>query len=118
MTRYLLMARFADCHFDESIFPTLGGEKTKSAGKIYQYELLVSNFDPQKIIYLQIFTNQLPDAFTDSKKVTKTNVSAANAPIKVDVPVGQTNEIIARMKRGRPVGSKEKKSSKKKMSKE
>jgi hypothetical protein len=62
---------------------------------------------------LQIFTNQLPDAFNDSKKVTKTNVPAANAPIKVDVPVGQTNEIIARMKRGRLVGSKEKKNPRK-----
>jgi hypothetical protein len=37
MTRYLLTARFADCHFNESIFPNLGGEKTKSAGKFMNY---------------------------------------------------------------------------------
>jgi len=38
-----------------------------------------------------MLVNQLPDTFTDSKKVTKSHVPAANAPIKVDVPVGQTN---------------------------
>ena len=82
----------------------------------------MSYFDPrtkecelnvQKIIHLQILVNQLPDAFTDSKKVTKSHVPAANAPIKVDVSVGQTNEIITRMKRGRSIGSKDKKFSKK-----
>ena len=57
---------------------------------------------------MQRLANQLPDAFTDSKKVTKSHVPADNAPIKVDVPVGQTNEIMARMKRGRPIGSKDK----------
>lgn len=60
----------------------------------------MSYFDPrtkecelnvQKIIHLQRLVNQLPDTFTDSKKVTKSHVPAANAPIKVGVPVGQTN---------------------------
>lgn len=55
---------------------------------------------------MERLVNQSPDAFT--KKVTKSHVPAANAPIKVDVPVGQTNEIITRMKRGRPIGSKDK----------
>ena len=45
--------------------------------------------------------------------MTKSHVPAANALIKVDVFVGQTNKIIARMKRGRPIGSKDKNSQKK-----
>ena len=32
MTGDLFKARFADCHFDESVYPTLGGEH-KSLGK-------------------------------------------------------------------------------------
>ena len=60
----------------------------------------MSYFDPrtkecelnvQKIIHLQRLVNQLPDTFTNSKKVIKSHVPAANAPIKVGVPVGQTN---------------------------
>ena len=117
MTGDLFTARFADCHFDESIFPTLGGENNQLGKDISWNELSLSHFDPrtkecelnvQKIIHLQRLANQLPDAFTDSKKVTKSHVPADNAPIKVDVPVGQTNEIMARMKRGRPIGSRDK----------
>ena len=79
----------------------------------------MSRFDPrtkqcelevQKIIHLQNLANQLPNAFTDAKKVTRSHVPATNAPIKIDVPVGQSiaNESKARLKRGRPIGSKDK----------
>jgi hypothetical protein len=34
--------------------------------------------------------NKLPNAFTDPKRVTKSYVAAANTPIKIDVPVGQS----------------------------
>ena len=44
--------------------------------------------------------------------MTKSHVLAANAPIKVDVSIGQTNEIITRMKRGRSIGYKDKNSQK------
>jgi len=57
--------------------------------------------------------NQLPDAFTDTKRVTKSHIPATNAPIRVDIPVGQsniTNESQTRLKRGRPIGSKDKNS--------
>ena len=63
------------------------------------------------IIHLQNLANQLPDAFTDPKRVTKSHIPAANAPIKIDVPVGQStieNKPETRMKRGRPIGSKDK----------
>ena len=61
LTRDLFTARFADCHFDEIIFPTLGGEDKKVERKITWNELSLSYFDSrtkqcelqvQKIIYL------------------------------------------------------------------
>ena len=116
----LFTARFADCHFDESNFPTLGGENKQLENKVSWNELSLSHLDPrtkqcelevQKIIHLQSLANQLPDAFTDPKKVTKSHVPAANAPIRIDVPIGQStdaNASKARLKRGRPIGSKDK----------
>ncbi|XP_058733957.1 uncharacterized protein LOC131605639 [Vicia villosa] len=113
----LFTARFADCHFDESNFPALGGENKKLEKDISWNELSLSHLDPrtkqcelevQKIIHLQNLENQLPNAFTDPKGVTKSYIPAANAPIKIDIPVGQSNESQPRPKRGRPIGSKDK----------
>ncbi|RVW79949.1 Retrovirus-related Pol polyprotein from transposon TNT 1-94 [Vitis vinifera] len=54
----------------------------------------------QRIIHLQNLANQLPDAFIDTKKVTKSHIPAANTPARIDVPVGQlTNESKIRLKR-------------------
>ena len=62
----------------------------------------------QRIIHLQNLTNQLPDAFIDTKKVTKSHILAANTPVRIDVPIRQlTNKSKIRLKRGRPVGSKD-----------
>ncbi|KAK2436707.1 putative mitochondrial protein [Trifolium repens] len=116
----LFTARFADCHFDESNFPTLGGDNMQLGKEISWNELSLSHVDPrtkqcelevQKIIHLQSLANQLPNAFTDPKGVTKSYIPAANAPIKIDIPVGKSiiaNESQPRLKRGRPVGSKDK----------
>lgn len=71
-----------------------------------QYELEV-----QKIIHLKSLAYQLPNEFTDPKSVTKSYLLVANAPIKMDVPVGQSNiidESQSRMKHGKPFGSKDK----------
>ena len=55
----------------------------------------MSHFDPrinqcelevQRIIHLQNLANQLPYAFINTKKVTKSHVPAANAPSWIDVP--------------------------------
>ena len=35
MTRHLFYARFVDCHFDESVYPTLGGEHKSFEKEIY-----------------------------------------------------------------------------------
>ena len=116
----LFKARFDDCHFNESDFPTLGGGIKKLENKISWNELSLSTLDPrssqcelevQKIIHLQNIANQLPDAFTDPKRVTKSHIPAVNAPVKIDIPEEKNttaNESKARLKRGRPPGSKDK----------
>ena len=67
----------------------------------------------QKIIHLQAIANQLPDAFTDTKRVTKSYIPAANAPARIEIaeikPEGKvTHESKTRQKYGRPIGSKDK----------
>ena len=60
------------------------------------------------IIYLHNLENQLLDAFVNAKKVTKSHISAANAPIRINVPEGQlANESKICLKRGRPISSKD-----------
>ncbi|XP_021839106.1 uncharacterized protein [Spinacia oleracea] len=119
-TRDLFKARFADCHFNESVFSTLGGENKQLEKEISWNELSLSNLDPrtkqcelevQKIIHLQSLANQLLDEFTDPNRVTKSHIPALNAPIKIDIPAGQyqtASESTARLKSGRPIGSKDK----------
>ena len=60
------------------------------------------------IIHLQNLANQLPDAFVDIKKVTKSHIPAANVPARVDITEGQkAYESKTCSKRGRPIGSKD-----------
>ena len=52
----------------------------------------------------------MADSFTDPKKVTKSYISAANTPIRIDVQEGHNQvatESRTRLKRGRPIGSKD-----------
>ena len=61
----------------------------------------------QRIIHLQNLANQ-PDAFIDTKKVTKSHIPTVNIPTRIDVPIGQlTNESKIRLKRSRLVGLKD-----------
>ena len=53
------------------------------------------------------------------KRVTKSYIPAVNAPARIEIPKGQsknevTNESKTRLKRGRPIGSKDKNSRKRK----
>ena len=66
----------------------------------------------QRIVHLQGLENQLLDVFTNIKKVTKSYAPVVNAPTHIDVPEGQLENVIAsesktRLKRGRPIGSKD-----------
>ena len=57
---------------------------------------------------MQNLANQLPIAFIDTKKVTKSHILTANTLARIDVHVGQlTNESKIRLKCGKPVGSKD-----------
>ena len=64
-------------------------------------------------MHLQAIANQLPDAFTDIKRMTKSYIPAANAPARIEIleiksENKDTHESKTRQKRGRPVGSKDK----------
>ena len=123
----MFTARFADCHFDENNFPALRGEKKQLEKKIQWNAELLNQFDPrtkqcehevQRIIHLQNIANQLPAAFTDPKKVTKSHIPAENAPIRIQVLEEKSNTIANEhttcLKRGRPIGFKDKNPQKKK----
>ena len=59
------------------------------------------------IIHLQNLAS-LPNAFIDTKKVTKSHILAANVTTRIDVLEGQlANKYKIRLKRGRPIGSKD-----------
>jgi len=73
----------------------------------------------QKIIHLQEIVNQLSDVFTDTKRVIKSYIPAVNALPQIEISKGQSeNEVIneskTRLKRGRPIGSKDKNPQKRK----
>ncbi|GKG37753.1 hypothetical protein Tco_0456976, partial [Tanacetum coccineum] len=64
-------------------------------------------------MHMQEIANQLPDAFTNTKRVTKSYIPAVNALARVEIPDIKsddkvTQESKARLKGGRPVGSKDK----------
>ena len=115
-------ARFADCHFNEKEFPTLGGDN-KQVGKEIKWSVpSLLHLDPptkqselevRRIMHLQNIANQLPDAFADTKMVTKSHIPAANTPARIEIPQNggtavDTRESGTRLKRGRPIGSKDK----------
>ena len=82
LTGEVFTACFADCPFDENVFPLLRGGNPipEEWPKITWNESSLSHLDPpikqyqqevQKIIHLQDLAYRLPDAFVDSAKVTK-----------------------------------------------
>nr|GEX92389.1 hypothetical protein [Tanacetum cinerariifolium] len=85
---------FANCHVNEAIFPSLEGEKK----------------------------NHEKDVSWNTKRVTKSYIPDVNAPARVEIPDVKsddkfTQESKARLKRGRPVGSKDKNPRKRKATK-
>ena len=124
LTDDLFKARFEDCHYNETVFPPLGGEKSlpEARREINWNVSTLSNFDPctnqyelevQRIIHLQGIANQLPNVFTNNKKIIKSHIPAANIPAQIEVLEGKLinitgNESKARLKCGRPVDAKDK----------
>ena len=75
----LLRHIFQNCHFNETIFPPLGGEKLlpETRREITWNVSTLSHLNPctnqcelevQRIIHSQGIANQLPNVFTDNKK--------------------------------------------------
>ena len=124
LTGDVFKARFEDCHFNETIFPPLGGEKSlfEAQHEITWNVSTLSYLDPcknqcelevQRIIHLQGIANQLPDVFTDNKKILKSLIPATNTSARIEVRVGQSvntiaNESKPHLKSGRLVGVKDK----------
>ena len=120
----LFTARFADCHFNETMFPSIGTPNIEMVAKqkpvkIFSWnEKILSQFDPrtpecenevQHIIHLQAIANILLDAFNDATKVMKSHIPVVNAPARIAVPEGQAkmDENPPQLKCGRPIGSKD-----------
>ena len=63
----------------------------------------------RRLIHLQAIANKMPDAFNETARITKSHILAANAPARIDVPVEQIkmDQGDPRLKRGRPMGSKD-----------
>ena len=123
LTWNLFIARFTNCHFDESFFPSLGEDKSNSNKwreitwntpsllhldpRTKQFELEV-----QRIIHLLDLADQLPDVFTYPNTVLKSHIPTVNAPAHIEIPIWDSGNAIAstskpRLKRGRPIGSKD-----------
>ena len=113
----IFTARFADCHFNETMFPSIGTPKIEMAAKqklvkVFSWnEKILSQFDPrtpecenevQRIIHLHAIANRLPDAFNDATKVTKSHIPTVNAPTRIAVPEEQAkmDENPPQLKRG------------------
>ena len=67
----------------------------------------------QRITHLPKIASQLPYAFTDIAKVTKSYIPVANTLARINIPIGKTAIMAAnessmtRLKCGRPLGSKD-----------
>ena len=124
LTEDVFKARFADCYFNEVNFPSLGGDKLpkEEQREIIWKASFMPHLDPRtgqcdkevhRITHLQKIVSQLPDAFIDTAKVTKSYIPTANTPARINIPIGKTaimeaNESsMTRLKRGRPLGSKD-----------
>ena len=72
------------------------------------------------IIHWQSIANQLLDEFTNNKKIVKSHILAANILARIEVSIGQSinttkNEFKPHLKHGRPIGAKDKISTKRKI---
>ncbi|GKA97132.1 hypothetical protein Tco_0825026 [Tanacetum coccineum] len=81
------------------VFPELGGAKKNQEKDVIWCEPTLLYLDPRTKQY--------------TKRVTKSHISAANAPSRVEIPNKQAGDNVAqksqeRLKRGRPIGSKDK----------
>jgi len=100
-------------------FQRKGRKKETRKGYLLEWIIIISSWSSYKRVWTWSSTNNsftkigqpITDVFTDTKRITKSHIPVANAPIRIDIPIGQSNianESQTCMKRGRPVGSKDK----------
>jgi hypothetical protein len=110
LTGDLLTARFADCIFNEDNSPALGGDLMyhNECREINWDATEISKEDPrtqeselqvQRILNLQHIANNLPDAFTATKGVTKSYIPARNVSERIEVP-NKTIQLLSSSKNG------------------
>ena len=95
----ILDRRSLYCHLDETVFPSLGGDKNKNVQQERQ-ELswsvpTMSHLDPQlaqcdskvrRQLNIQNVVDSMPNTFSDIDKVTRSNILAANMPVRLEIP--------------------------------
>ena len=72
-----------------------------------------SELEVQRIIHLQNIANNLPDAFTDLRSVSKSHNPAINVPERVEIPIKVT-QLPNQNKRGRSTATRAKRVPRKK----
>jgi hypothetical protein len=128
LTGDLFTAWYADCIFNEDHFPALGEDYKyhSECQEINWDDKSILSSDPhtketelqvQKIINLQNVANNLPDAFTDYKGVTKSWNPMVNAPERVEVSK-KTTQAPSVVKRGRVAQTKKDNTPNKRLRKE
>lgn len=115
-TADIFKARFADCHFFENSFPKLALDNLKEKLTLQWQASSLFPTDPrtnqcesevQRILHLSRIANELPDAFNDATQVTRSHIPAANTPARLTMAGPPAGEQPPRIKRGRPLGSKD-----------
>ncbi|CAM6123707.1 unnamed protein product [Calypogeia fissa] len=116
-TADIYKARYADCHFFEETFPSLGDQTKKSSAlKVPLTWQIESKFwnDPRtaladtefhRMLHLTTVLENLPESFADVAKVTRSHVPAANVPSRIDIGGTASTAAAPARKRGRPPGS-------------
>ncbi|XP_074356411.1 uncharacterized protein LOC141696124 [Apium graveolens] len=124
LTCDVFTARYADCHFDESMFPKLGGDNdlhklnfeiSWNASGLNSIDSRTNQCESelQIIIHMQNIANQMSDAFSDSRHIIRSHIPAVNAPARVKIPTKKSipEELIGDskpcQKRGRPISVKD-----------
>ena len=103
LTGDLFTARFADCDFEETVFPSLGRDKERERRELLWCVPTMSHFDPrtshcesevERIIALRNVADSMPDSFTDIAKITRSHIPAANVPARLEIPrSGKTVDV-------------------------
>ena len=99
----LFRGRLADCHFDETVFPSLGGDSIErrelkfTGQESTMNDVATADTEVKKLIHLHTVAQLAPDAFNDTRDMLRsTSKPILNIPSRTLPTATQTK------KRGRP----------------